>query len=225
MERRREEAEPKQRRHHRSGHGIRDHRVGGHGAELEEEDGRRCDAAGDRDRDDCRRRPRQRISLQPAHDARHEREDRGHRCKRELEAGIEQVVRAPGEQHESSEQQEPPAVALASTDPGERCKRSCDARPHDGWLRSDCEDVGADGRQGTDLARHARDPHQPRHEQHAARDECNVLARDGEQVVEPRRAERIPQGTIEPLVLPEHDPEQHGTSLTGDTGCERRADG
>ncbi len=202
-----------------------DHRVGGHRAELEEEDRRGCDSARDRDGDDCRRRPRHRIPLEPEHEARNEREDRGHRGKRQLEAGVEQVVRAPGEQHESSEQHEPPAVTLPCADPRERCKRSSDTRPHDGRLCADGKDVCAYGRECAHLARHARNPQQPRNEQHAARDESNVLARDGEQVVEARSAERVSQGAVEPFVLAEHDPEQHRTPLAGDARCKRRADG
>ena len=96
--------------------------------------------------------------------------------------------------------------------------------PHHRRLRADGEHVRADGRERPDLARHARDAEQPRDEQHAARDERDVLARDGEQVVEPRGTERVPQVFVEPFVLAEHDPEQHGTPLTGDTRRERGAD-
>ena len=52
--------------------------------------------------------------------------------------------------------------------------------------------------------------------EHAARDERDVLTRDREQVVEARGTKRVPQVFVEPFVLAEHDPEQHGTPLAGD---------
>ncbi len=225
MEHRGEESDAQQRRHHRSRHRIRDHRVGGHRAELEEEDRRGCDSARDRDGDHCRRCPRHRIPLEPEHEARNEREDRCDRGERELEAGVEQVVRAPGEQHQRSEQQKPPAIALPPADPGERCERPSDTGADDRWLRADREDVGPDGCERSHLARHARDAEQPRHEQDSARDERDVLTRDGKQVIEAGRPKRVAQRLVKPFVLPEHDPEQHRAPLAGDARCKRRADG
>ena len=107
--------------------------------------------------------------------------------------GSSRLYGTPGEQHERAEQEEPPAVALPRADPGERRERSRDTCAHDGRLGADREHVGPDCCERAHLARHARDPEQPRHEEHAARDESDVLAGHGEQVVEPRGAERVPQ--------------------------------
>ena len=224
MKRCREQAEPEQGRDDGRRHRVRDHGIRGHGAELEEEDRRGRDSARDRHGHDRCRRTRQRIALQPTHQAGHEREDGGDSRKRELEARIEQVVRVPREQHESAEEQEPPAIPLAGTHPREGCEPARDTGPNDRRLRADGEHVRADRRERADLARHARDTEQPRDEQHAARDERDVLARDGEQVVEARGTERVPQVFVEPFVFAEHDPEQHGTPLAGDARRERGGD-
>ena len=220
----REQAEPEQRRDDGRRHRVGDHGVRRHGAELEEEDRRGGDAARDRHGDDGCRRTRQRVSLQPAHQARHEREDRGDGRERELKAGVEQVVRVPREQHERSEKQEPPAIPLAGTHPRERCEAARHAGPYHRRLRADGEHVRADRRERPDLPRHPRDAEQPCDEQHAAGDERDVLTRHGEQVVEPRGTERVPQVFVEPFVLAEHDPEQHGTPLAGDARRERGGD-
>ncbi len=219
-----EQAEPEQRRDHGRRHRVGDHGVRRHGAELEEQDRGRCDPARDRYGDDRCRRTRQRVSLQPTHQARHEREDGGDGRKRELKAGVEQVVRVPREEHEGAEEQEPPAIPLAGTHPREGREPARDSGPYHRRLRADGEHVRADRRERPDLARHPRDTEQPGDEQHAARDERDVLTRDGEQVVEARGTERVTQVFVQPFVLPEHDPEQHGTPLAGDARRERGGD-
>ncbi len=108
------------------------------------------------------------------------------RRERELEAGIEERVRAPGEQDGGRDEQDVPRVALARDEPGDRDGDAGDRGPDHGRLRADGEHVGDDRgdrrhvRPARAAARQAtRAASTPDREQH------DVLARDGEQVVEP----------------------------------------
>ena len=189
MNRRREQAEPEQRRDHRRRHRVGDDRVRRDGAELEEQDRSRSDSARDRHGHDRRRGARQRVALEPAQQSRDDREDRNNGGERELEAGVEQVVRVPREQDERAEEQEPPAIPFASTHPGEGSEPTSDSGANDRRLRPDSEHVRGDRHERADLARHTRDADQPCEEENAARNERDVLARDGEQVVQAGRTE------------------------------------
>ena len=81
--------------------------------ELQPEDRRGREPAGSRDGQEGADLPRHRVALQGPADPRREDEDRGHGREGELEAGVEQRVRVPGEQNERPDEQEPPTVALA----------------------------------------------------------------------------------------------------------------
>ena len=150
-----------------------------------DEDRRGTTPARERDRDHVGELLRHRVALEEAPDARDDEEDRRDRGERELEAGIEQGVRVPGEQDQRPDEQEVPAVALPRGEPRERAERARDPRPDHGRLRADGEHVRADPGERAELAEPARQAEHPREAEHAERDEHDVRAAHREQVVEP----------------------------------------
>lgn len=149
------EAEPEERRDRRLRQRVREDAPQRHAAEVEPEDRGRPRPAGHRDRerspDHLREHERERQRLQPPVDARHDDEDRGDGCERQLEARVEQRRRVPDEEHERAEGEEVPAVPLPRGEPGERRQRAGDGSPHDGRLPADGERVRGDGADGRDL--------------------------------------------------------------------------
>ena len=65
------------------------------------------------------------------------------------------------------------------------------------------------------MAHQARNPKQPREQEHSSRDERDVRARYREQVVKAGGAKVVPEIGGEPLVLPEDDAEQDRPPLAG----------
>jgi len=125
------EGEAEERGNDRRRERVGDERVDGDRPEMKPEDGSRRSAACSGERDDLGELDRQRVALQPRLDPRDEDEDCGDGGERELEARLEQAVRAPREQDGRSYEQEIPAVARAGREPGERREPARDARPHD----------------------------------------------------------------------------------------------
>ena len=180
------EREPEERRDDRRRERVRRHRVDGDAPELQPEDRRGRDPARERDREHLRQ-PRAAAGSRRGQsfayaDGDEDRDDRG---ERELEAGVEQVVRAPREEADGADEQEVPAVALPRRQPGERSKRTSDPRADHGRLGADSEHIRADPGERADMAEPARQPEQPGEAEHAQGDEDHVLAADREQVVEP----------------------------------------
>src|SRR5207247_7218224 len=83
------------------------------------------------------------------------------------------------------------------------------------------KDLGAKSGKGSDPADPAGDPEQPGEHKDAARDEGDVLPRDGEQVIEARSSEPLAEAFGETLVLAEDYADQDRTSLAADARRER----
>ncbi len=154
-------------------------------------------------------------------EARDDDEDRSDGGERELEPGVEQGVRVPGEQDRRSDEEEVPAVLRPRREPGQRRERSRHTRAHDRGLPPDREHVAADRRQRGDLTDEPGQADEPRDGKRAAGDEHDVLARDGQQVVEARRAKPGAELVRQALVLAEDDPGDHRTALAVNTGRHR----
>ena len=172
--------------------------------ELQPGDRRGRQTAGGRHRDHGPQPRAQRISLEKALEARDEDEDRDHRRKRELKAGVEERVRVPGEQDDRPDEQQMPAVGRARGEPGERAERTGDPGTDDRRLGADREHVGPDRRECAELAEQARQAEQPGEQHRTGGDERDVLSGHREQVIEPRRAEAATQLVRETVVLAEH---------------------
>ncbi len=82
-----------------------------------------------------------------------------------------------------------------------------DARAHDRRLPADSEDVDGDGDEDRELAPRPPQPHQPAEAVDPRGEEGDVLARDREQVVQPRCPEVVLHPSREALVLAEDDTE------------------
>jgi hypothetical protein len=136
-------------------------------------------------------RPWDGIALEPTEQPGRPGEDRRHRSERQLKARFEQRVGVPREQHDCAGEQQPPRIALASCEPRDRRERSRDTRTHDGGLPPDGEHVAADRDEDRQLDREPRQPQQPAEQDHPAGEHHDVLARDRQQVVEPRRPEGV----------------------------------
>ena len=149
---------------------------------------------------------RQRIALEPALDSRDEDEDRGDRDERELEPGLEERVRINREEHGRADEQEVPPVGRTRGEPGEGHERSGNAGADDRRLPPHRARVGDDAHHRSEVPDPPRDARDPRGEQDPDHDVRDVLARHGEQVVEPGRLEVVPERLAELLVLAENDP-------------------
>src|SRR5438270_11308971 len=99
---------------------------------------------------------------------RYEQEDRAHGRERELEPGIEQRVRVPGEEDDRADEEQMPAVRSASREPGERAERTCHTRAHDGWLSAHGEHVAEDRGKRARFRDEPRDTEKPREHERAA---------------------------------------------------------
>ncbi len=130
-------------------------------------------------------------------------------------------VRVPRKQRDRPEQQRLPRVAHSPGQPGERSECARDACANHRRLWPDGEDVGADRRERAELACPAPDPEEPREREHARGDEHHVLARDGEDVVQPGSAEVLPQATREGCVVAEDDPVEDRAPFSRQPGRDR----
>ena len=220
LDQRADECDPEQRPDRERDERVGQQRVDGNAAELQPEDRRGRGAAGGRDGERLAEPVGERVALERTPEPGQQQEDRADRGERELEAGLEQARRRPREQHRSSEREEVPAVPRAGQQPGERGEAAGDAGADDRGLPADREHVAGDRRDRDHLGGEAWDAEQPRQPEDAERQEGDVLARDGEQVVEPGRLEVVAQLVGQPLVLAEHDPGQHSVALP----LERRGD-
>ena len=106
-----------------------------------------------------------------------------------------------------------PGIGHPCRQPGEDAQYSGDACSDDRRLRTDRDHVGADGGERAKLTRKARDAEEPCQQQRSAGDEGDVLARDGEEVIQPRRAKAFAQLLGEAAVGSEHDPFDHRRAL------------
>ena len=95
---RRDERDPEERGDDWSSERVRRDRVERNDSELREQDRRRCEPARPGDRDDLGERVRHRVPRQRLLEARDDDEDRPDGRERELEAGVQERVRAPGQQ-------------------------------------------------------------------------------------------------------------------------------
>jgi hypothetical protein len=120
--------------------------------ELEPGDGRGGETAGCRDADELRELAGHWVALQRSDDARRDDEDRCDCGERELEAGVEQRVRVPGEEDGRTDEQGLPAISLSRGQPGERPERGRERRAHDGRMEPHRECVRGDREQGCDLS-------------------------------------------------------------------------
>jgi hypothetical protein len=136
------------------------------------------------DADELRDLVRDGVSVQEADDARRDHEDRRDGGEGELEAGIEQRVRVPGEEQSGSEEQRLPAVALARGQPGERGETGGECRSHHGRMEPNRKRVGGDGEQRRDLREIAPEPREQDDGSDTAADRGDLQPVDGEAVVE-----------------------------------------
>ena len=206
------------------GDGDLDQRVGDdpeqrHRAELEPEDRRGCDATSGRDGDGSRELCVHGIALEHAQQWACGQEDRNHCRERELETGVGQRVRIPGEQDDRREQQHMPRVTLARHQPRDRRRGARDRRPDHGRLRPDGKHIRPDRRQRRDVRPRARQPDRPREPEHPGREQHDVRARHREQVVEPTAAERLLEPGRQAVVVAEHDPFQDRAPFSRQPGC------
>ena len=125
LEQRAHEREAEQRADRQGDEHVREQRVDRHAPELEPQDRRGGRSARGRDRERVAQPVGQRVALEREPQPRHQQEDRSHGRERELEAGLEQARRGPGEQDRRAERQEVPAVAR----PRQRARPARPARP------------------------------------------------------------------------------------------------
>lgn len=208
-----DERGPEQRRDRERDEHVREERPQRHAPELEPQDRGGGRPAGGRDGERVADPGRHRVALERRLHARHDDEDGCDGGERELEARLEQRRRRPGEQDGRADGEEVPAVARPRDEPRERRESARDPRAHDRRLPADREDVRDDRGDRERLADEAADAEQPREADDPDREISDVLAGDGEQVVEPGRLELVLELRGQPLVLAEDDPDEHGSPL------------
>ena len=195
---------------------------------MQEDDRGRGDAARERHGERISHWSRDRVAVQAPPHARHGDEDCRDGGEGELEAGLEHRGRHPGHQHERSDREEVPAVGRSRDEPRERCQRPGDSRSDDGRLPSDREHVRRDDGENRQLAHHSGEPQEPAEPVDAGREKCDVLPRDGQQVVEARSAEVVLDVVRQALVLAEddaeHDAATDASGSPGDAGLDPVAD-
>jgi hypothetical protein len=176
MENRAREREPEERSDDRGRQRIARDRVEWHLAELEHEDRGRDRATGGRDRQHRDQPHRDGIALEPSLEPRDEDEDRRYCGERQLEARLEQRIRAPAQKDSRAQQEEVPPVPCATAQPRERSKHSRNARAYHGRLPAHGHHVADDRGQRPDLPHNSRDAEQPREQQDAYHDVGDVLS-------------------------------------------------
>jgi hypothetical protein len=145
-------------------------------------------------------------------------EDRSDGGERQLKAGFQERVRIPHQEDGRAYEEEVPAIAGASAEPGERGQPTCYSRPDDGRLPADGDDVTCDREQRPKFPCESRNAQEPCQEKRAGDDVGDVLPGHGEEVVETRRPEAVSEPLLDPLVLPQDDPRDDGTPLSGHPG-------
>jgi hypothetical protein len=176
---RRDERDPEERGDDWGCKRVRRDRVERNDSELREQDRRRCEATRAGDRDDLGERVRHRVPRQGLLEARDDDEDRPDGPERELEAGVQERVGAPGQQEGRAEEQEVPAITRPRGKPRQRGESTRDSGPDDGRLPADCEHVPTDRRERRDLSDEARQSDQIDEQDRAAGDQGDVLTRNG----------------------------------------------
>ena len=164
--------------------------------ELEPRDGRGREPARRRDADELREPVRHRVSLEQSDDARRDDEDRRDRGERELEAGVEQRVRVPAEQHGRADKQRLPAVTLAAGEPGKRPEACSERRAHHGRMEPDGERVGGHRKQRGGLGDVDSEAEKQDDCRGASPDRRDLQPVNGETVVETRGAEVVEQALV-----------------------------
>jgi len=192
--------------------------VGGDGderdlVELEPGDGRSRDSACCRDADELRELTGNGVSLECANDARRDDEDRRDGGERELEAGIEERVRIPAEEHGSADEQGLPAITFATGQPRERTETSGERSADNGRVEPDGERVRDDGQQSGDLGEIDSEAEEQDHGGSATAHRSDLQPIDGETVVEARGAEIVEQLLVDHGRAAEHDRLDHVASL------------
>ncbi len=117
-----------------------------------------------------------------------------------------------------------PTVAGSREQPGKRREAACNTRAHDRRLPADREDVPRDRGDRHRLGGEPRDPEEPGQPEHAQRQEGDVLAGHGQEVVEAGGLEVVAQVVRQPLVLAQDDPGEHGVPLAFEPGRDRACD-
>ena len=174
---------------------------------MEEDDGRRGDAAREGDRERVGGSAGNRVAVEPTPEPRYRHEDCRHGGERELEARVEHGCGHPRHEHECAESEEVPAVGGPSSEPGERREPADDTRAYDGRLPADGEDVRGDRGDDRELARHTRQAQQPAEGVDPSREERNVLPGYGQEVIQAGGTEVVLNVRGQAFVLAEHDPE------------------
>ena len=178
----------RQREHlHDDGHGNDVRRDGDKRnlVELEPCHGSRRHPARRRDADQLRNRARDGVALERADDARRDDEDRGDGGERELEAGVEQRVRVPGEQNRGADEKRLPAVALARREPRDPAEQRGDRRADDGRVEPDSERVRGHCAEGRELGGESPEAQEEDDCDDGARHRSDLQPVDGEAVVQP----------------------------------------
>jgi len=105
--------------------------------------------------------------------------------------------------------------------PGERPEHTRNARPNDGRLSADRQDVRADRRDRPELGDKSGETEQPGCTEHAGGDERDILARNGEQVVQARGAKAVAKRLRHLAVVSEHDADEYLSALARRSRRER----
>jgi hypothetical protein len=128
---------------------------------------------------------------------RRDHEDRGDGGERQLEAGGEQRVGIPAEEHRRADEQRLPAVALSRDQPGERSETRGERGPHNRRMEPDGERIRRDREQSCDLGEIAPAAGEEDDRSDPTADGSDFQPVDGETVVEARSAEVRQQGLVE----------------------------
>jgi hypothetical protein len=181
--------------------------------ELEPGDGCSRDSARCRHADELRKLTGNGISLECADDARRDDEDRRDGGERKLEAGIEERIRTPAEEHGGADEQGLPAITFATGQPRERTEPGGERSADDGRVEPDGERVGDDGQQSSDLGEIDSEAEEQDQGGSATADRSDLQSVDSETVVEAGGAEIVEQLLVDRGRATEHDRLDHVASL------------
>ena len=206
-----EQSQAEHRGHRRKRQGIRRNGVDGCRTEVKEDDRRGDETANQGYAEHIAGTAWNRISVQARVEARNAHEDSRDSGERELEAGLEQRGRRPGQQHERPHGEEVPPVARPRREPGERRERAGDSGADHGRLPADREHVRGDRPERHELPDDSRDPEQPAEPEDADGDVRDVLAGDRQKMRKARCPEVLLDVFRQSFVLAEDDPENQST--------------
>ena len=181
--------------------------------ELEPGDRRCRQPARRRDAYELRELVRDRVSLERPDDARRDDEDRRDCGERELEAGVEERIRVPAEEHGCADEQRLPPVALATREPGERAEGGGERSAHDGWMEPDRERIRRHRGQRRELGDVDSEAEKQDDCGSATTDRGDLQPVDGEAVVEARGPEVGEEALIHAGGPPEDDRLDHVAAL------------